>query len=228
MENFYKLVYGGIIFLFIISFIIYEFYIKITAEQIFLIIISLLILFGFFIYYSLSKSPVFEKQSYSPEDDLAVIADNYARKFYEMKTKTILSQDYLAISKRYFGYYCYAFLYKKTEISENKDNAVIIVVQFDSKNRPTIGYIRDDIPLAYFTKLKEVSQDRFEKIWILYSPYYKGAPTDNIKPEDELIARLRTPVKKYKIKHIKSKEPDIMKVSSREEVEEKEIEESEK
>jgi len=231
MEHFYKLVYGAIGFIFLVLFVVYEFYIKISIEQIFLTVILLTILFGFFIY-MLTKNTKFRGDSaVSPENDLAVIADKYARAFYNMKTKTILSQDYLAISKRFFGYYCFAFLYKKAETAEHLENAVVIVVQFDSNQRPSIAYVRDDIPLAYFMKHKEVSQDRFENVWKLYSPYYRGAPTDKIKPEDELITRLRTPVKKYKIKHIKNKEPDIMReVSSESEEtsEEREIEESEK
>jgi len=230
MEHFYKLVYGIIGFVFLILFVIYEFYVKISLEQILLTVIILVSLFGFFIY-MLIRNSTKSNSTISPENDLAVIADNYAREFYKMKTKTILSQDYLAISKRFFGYYCFAFLYKKIETSEHLENAVIIVVQFDSNQKPSIAYVRDDIPLAYFMKHKEVSQDRFENVWKLYSPYYRGAPTDKIKPEDELITRLRTPVKKYKIKHIKRKEPDIMReVSSESEEtsEEREIEESER
>lgn len=230
MELLYKLVYSGIGILFLISYLIYEFSVKIVFIQILIVVSVLLIFFGFLIYQLIKKSQ-FRNVSISPKNDLSIIADKYGRDFYEMKTKVILSEDWLTISKRFFGYYCYSFLYRKVKTSEHLEKAIIIIIQFDDNDKPSIGYIRDDLTLSYFMKHKSISQDRFEEIWQLYSPFYKGAPTDKIKPEDELITRLKTPVKKYKIS--KKTKPNIMKEVSpdeekEEDAEETEIEESEK
>lgn len=101
-------------------------------------------------------------------------------------------------NERWYGYWVYGFIFRRTSQSSNPGEYVWIVVRMD-KGIPKIATFTGS-PKIYEYSHKSVP-NLLKELWKSYHPDYSGSPTDNLTPEED-IGYLRSKARRtQEIKH---------------------------